>query len=248
MAGHSKWANIKRRKGAQDAKRGQVFTKLVREITAAARMGGSDPDGNPRLRLAIDKARGQSMPKDNIQRAIAKGAGEIDGANYEEFKMEGYGPGGVAVMIQVLTDNRNRTASEVRHAFSKNDGNLGTSGCVSYMFHQKGVFLVDAEGTDEDAVMEAALEGGAEDVTEEDGVWEIQSEPADYDSVAAQLVESGLKVRSQELTYVPETRSDVTGKVAERVLRLVETLEELDDVQDVFHNAEISEEELERLA
>jgi len=248
MAGHSKWANIKRRKGAQDAKRGKVFTKLVREITAAARMGGSDPDGNPRLRLAIDKARAQSMPKDNIQRAIAKGAGELDGANYEEFSMEGYGPGGVAVMIKVLTDNRNRTASEVRHAFAKNDGNLGTSGCVSYMFHHKGVFLVDAEGTDEDTVMEAALEGGAEDVTEDDGVWEVLSEPADYDSVAAQLTQEGLTLLSQELTWVPETRSDVTGRVAERVLRLVETLEDLDDVQDVFHNAEISEEELERLS
>ncbi len=200
MAGHSKWANIKRRKGAQDALRGKLFTKLIREITTASRMGGPDPDANPRLRTAVDKARSNSMPRDNIKRAILKGAGATEGADYEEIRFEGYGPGGVAVIVECLTDNRNRTTGDVRHAFTKHSGNLGTTGCVGYMFNKKGIIRVLAEGVDEDELMMAALDAGAEDVTLEDDVFEIVTEQADHDGCLAAVQEASFEVEESELT------------------------------------------------
>ena len=247
MAGHSKWANIKRRKGAQDAARGKLFTKLIREITVAAQMGGGDLDANARLRLAVDKARSNSMPKDNIARAIAKGSGELDTANYEELTMEGYGVGGVAVLLEILTDNRNRTASEVRHAFSSNNGNLGTNGCVGYMFHCKGVILVVGDEVDEDELMLTALDLGAEDVSKEEEGWEVLTEQDTFETVRNGLQEIGLTLESAELTFVPDNTQAIEGAQADQLMRMVETLEDCDDVQGVHHNADISNEELARI-
>ena len=247
MAGHSKWANIKRRKGAQDAIRGKLFTKLIKEIMVAARMGGGDLDANPRLRLAVDKAKANSMPRDNIKRAIDKATGNVDTASYEELIMEGYGPGGVAVMLEILTDNRNRTASEVRFAFTKGNGNLGTTGCVSYMFHRKGILLVPCESTDEDSVMMTALEAGAEDISEDDDTWEIVSGPDEFMTVKDALTEAGIQTTSAELRYLPDLNVDLVGKEAEQFMRLIDLLEDCDDVQEVHHNADISAEELARL-
>ena len=247
MAGHSKWANIKRRKGAQDAKRGKLFTKLIKEITVAARMGGGDPDANPRLRLAVDKARSNSMPRDNIKRAIAKGAGDVDTTQYQELTYEGYGPGGVAILVQTLTDNVNRTVSDVRHAFGKGNGNLGNSGCVAYMFQRRGVITGDAEGVDEDELMEAALEAGADDVELEDGGWEVVSEVGDFAGVRDGLAAAGFSSASAELTYIPDNRVDISGVQVDQFMRLIDLLEDLDDVQEVHHNAEISDADLARL-
>ena len=247
MAGHSKWANIKRRKGAQDAARGKLFTKLIREITVAAQMGGGDLDAHARLRLAVDKARSNSMPKDNIARAIAKGSGQLDTTNYEELTMEGYGTGGVAVLLEILTDNRNRTASEVRHAFSSCNGNLGTNGCVGYMFHRKGVILVVGEEVDEDELMLTALDLGAEDVSQESEGWEVLTDQESFETVRNGLQVMGLELESAELTFVPDNTQAIDGAQAELFLRMVETLEECDDVQGVHHNAEISDEELARI-
>jgi len=247
MAGHSKWANIKRRKGAQDSARGKRFTKLIREITVAARMGGGDMDANARLRLAVDKARSQSMPKDNIARAISKGTGDIDTDNWEELTMEGYGVGGVAVLLEILTDNRNRTTSEVRHAFTKGNGNLGTNGCVAFMFHRKGVLLVSGEDIDEDELMMSALDLDAEDVSQEEDGWEILTEPESFESVRDGLQTAGFHLESAELTFVPDNTQEVEGAQADTFIRMVETLEECDDVQAVHHNAEISAEELARI-
>jgi YebC/PmpR family DNA-binding regulatory protein len=247
MAGHSKWANIKRRKGAQDAIRGKLFTKLIREITVAAQLGGGELEANARLRLAVDKARSNSMPKDNIARAIAKGCGELDMANYEELTMEGYGTGGVAVLLEILTDNRNRTASEVRHAFTSYSGNLGTNGCVGYMFHRKGVILVGGEDVDEDQLMLTALDLGAEDVSEEDEGWEILTAPDTFETIRNGLQQIGLAVESAELTFVPDNTQVIEGDQAELFIRMVETLEECDDVQGVHHNADISAEEFARI-
>ena len=200
MAGHSKWANIQHRKGAQDKKRGKLFTKLIREITVAAKLGGGDPDANPRLRLAIDKAKAQSMPKDNIERAVKRGAGELDGNDYQEIRYEGYGPGGTAVMVDCLTDNRNRTVAEIRHAFSKFGGNLGADGSVNYLFNHVGQ-LVYPPGSDEDAVMEGAIEAGAEDViVDDDGSIEVLTEPGDFESVRDAMLAAGLEPASAELT------------------------------------------------
>lgn len=242
MAGHSKWANIQHRKKAQDAKRGKVFTRLIREITTAARMGGGDPDANPRLRLAIDKGLAANMPKDNIERAIKRGTGELEGVNFEDVRYEGYGPGGVAVMVDTYTDNRNRTVAEVRHAFSKAGGNLGTDGSVAYMFHQWGV-LSYAPGTDEDAVMDAALEAGAEDVvSEDDGSVEVLTTVEDYMSVRQAMVDAGLEPEHDEVTMRAENLSPLDVSGAEKLLRLVDALEELDDVQDVHTNADIPDE------
>jgi YebC/PmpR family DNA-binding regulatory protein len=247
MAGHSKWANIKRRKGAQDAIRGKLFTKLIKEIMVAAKMGGGDLDANPRLRLAVDKAKANSMPRDNIKRAIDKATGNVDTANYEELIMEGYGPGGVAVMLEILTDNRNRTASEVRFAFTKGNGNLGTSGCVSYMFNRKGVLLVPCDTADEDSVMMTALEAGAEDISEDEGTWEILSGIDEFMAVKDALSEAGIEPSSAELRYLPDLNVDLAGPEAEQFLRLMELLEDCDDVQEVHHNADISAGELARL-
>jgi YebC/PmpR family DNA-binding regulatory protein len=241
MAGHSKWANIQHRKNAQDAKRGKLFTKLIREITVAARQGGSDPETNPRLRLAIDKALGANMTRDTIERAAKRGAGETDGAAMEEIRYEGYGPGGAAILVDCMTDNRNRTVAEVRHAFSKMGGNLGTDGSVAYLFQNKGVIRF-APGLDDETVMEAALEGGAEDVqVEDDGAIEVITEPDTYQGVRQALLDRGLEPESSEVTWRPETLSPLDAETAESVLKLLEMLDDLDDVQNVFTNADFPE-------
>ena len=247
MAGHSKWANIQHRKGAQDKKRGKLFTKLIREITVAARMGGGDPGSNPRLRLAVDKALAGNMPKDTIDRAIKRGSGAMDGENYEELRYEGYGPGGTAVIVDCMTDNRNRTASEVRHAFTKAGGNLGTDGSVSYMFKKQGL-LAYPPGSDEDAVMEAALEAGAEDVIgNDDGSVDVITEPEEFAAVKEAMVAAGFVAAHAEVTFNASTSAVLGQDDAEKLLRLVDTLEDLDDVQNVYSNAEISDEILEAL-
>lgn len=241
MAGHSKWANIKHRKAAQDKQRGKVWTKLIREVTVAAREGGGDPGANPRLRLAMDKAFGANMPKDTVDRAIKRGAGTDDLENYEEIRYEGYGPGGVAVMVDCMTDNRNRTASDVRHAFSKQGGNLGTDGSVAYLFTKQGVISFQP-GTDEDQVMEAALEAGAEDVLiNEDGSLDVITAPEEFAAVCAGLQAAGLDTAVSEVSYNASTQVELVRETAERLLRLVDALEDLDDVQAVYHNADIAD-------
>jgi len=241
MSGHSKWANIKRRKGAQDAKRGQVFTKIIREITVAARIGGADPDSNPRLRSALDKARAASMPRDNIQRAVAKGVGAASGENYEEVVFEGYGTGGVAIIVECLTDNRNRTTGDIRFAFTKYGGNLGTTGCVGYMFSRKGIIRVPAEGVSEDDLMMAALDAGAEDVTDEGDLFEVTTAMTDLYACAKAIQDAGFTTSQAELTYIPGTMAAVSGKQAQTIMKLVDVLEEHDDVQNVYTNAEFDE-------
>lgn len=247
MAGHSKWANIQHRKGAQDKKRGKLFTKLIREITVAAKMGGSDLDANPRLRLAVDKAKAQSMPKDNIERAIKRGAGETDGADYQEIRYEGYGPGGTAVMVDCLTDNRNRTVAEVRHAFTKFGGNLGADGSVNYLFDQVGQLMI-SPGVDEEKVMEAAIEAGAEDVVvDPDGSIEVLTDPGDYEDVVKKMRKAGHKPESAELTMRAATSSTLDADTASSMVKMLEMLEDLDDVQSVYSNADISDEVLAEL-
>jgi YebC/PmpR family DNA-binding regulatory protein len=247
MAGHSKWANIKHKKAANDKKRGKIWTKLIREITVAARMGGGDIDANPRLRLAVDKGLAANMPKDTIERAIKRGAGGTEGENYDEIRYEGYGPGGTAVMVDCMTDNRNRTASEVRHAFSKLGGNLGTDGSVAYLFNKQGVISY-AEGKDEDAIMEAALEAGAEDVvTNDDGSIDVMTSPDDFSDVKQAMIATGLEPDNAEVTYNASTSAELDEKDAEKLLRMVDMLEDLDDVQDVYTNADIADEILESI-
>jgi len=239
MAGHSKWANIQHRKKAQDAKRGKIFTRLIREISVAAREGGGDPDSNPRLRLAIDKANGSNVPKDNIERAIKKATGDLEGASYEELRYEGYAPGGVAVMVDCLTDNRNRTVSEVRHAFNKHGGNLGTDGSVAFQFEKKGV-ITFAPGTGEDKVMEAALEAGAEDiVTDEDGSIEVLTEPEEFEAVRDGIRNAGLEFEEAEVTERPNNLIEVDVETGRKVLNFLDVLEDLDDTQNVWSNADI---------
>jgi YebC/PmpR family DNA-binding regulatory protein len=247
MAGHSKWANIKHKKAVQDKKRGKVWTKLIREITVAARAGGGDADANPRLRLAVDKALTANMPKDTVERAIKRGSGDLENDSYEELRYEGYGPGGTAVIVECMTDNRNRTASEVRYAFSKCGGNLGTDGSVSYLFKALGV-LSYAPGASEDALMEAALEAGADDVvTGEDGSVEVLAPPEGFAAVKSAMEAAGLVPESAEITLRSETLADLDAEAAEKVLRLIDLLEDLDDVQEVYTNAEISDEVLEAI-
>jgi YebC/PmpR family DNA-binding regulatory protein len=237
MSGHSKWANIKHRKAAADAKKGKVFTRLIKEITVAARLGGGDPDANPRLRLAMDKAREANMTKDSVQNAIKRGAGQLDGVSYEEARYEGYGPGGAAVLVDCLTDNRTRTVAEVRHAFTKNGGNLGSDGSVSYLFHHVGQFVF-APGTSEDRVMEAALDAGAEDVVKhDDGSIELTCAPADFHAVKAALESAGLKAELAEVTMKPTAESALPRDESARLQRLLEALENLDDVQNVYTTA-----------
>ncbi len=241
MAGHSKWANIKHRKAAQDAKRGKIFTKLIREITVAAK-GGPDPADNPRLRAAVDKALQHNMKKDTIDKAIARGAGTDGQDNYEELTYEGYGAGGVAVYVEAMTDNRNRTVAEVRHAFSKHGGNLGTDGSVAYLFSKKGVISF-APGADEDRIMEVALEAGAEDViTNDDGSVEVQTLPEDFEAVREALKAAGLAFEEAEVTMVPSTTVELDVDTARAVLKMIDMLEDLDDVQNVYTNADIPEE------
>jgi YebC/PmpR family DNA-binding regulatory protein len=236
VAGHSKWANIKHRKGRQDAKRGKLFAKLIKSIESAARTGGPDVDSNPTLATAIQKAKDNSVPKDNIERAVARGAGDVDGVVYIEAFYEGYAAGGVALYVQILTDNRNRAASDVRSAFSKNGGNLGEPGSVGYLFEQKGYILASG---DEDTVMMAALEGGAEDIAGEDGQWEVICAPGDLQNVRAGLEASGVQIESGDITYLPSTSIGLDESTAPKVLRLVDALEDLDDVQAVFANFDI---------
>lgn len=245
MAGHSKWANIKHRKAAQDKKRGKIYTKLIREITVAARSGGGgDPSANPRLRLAMDKALGANMNKDTIERAIKRGTGEGDDTSYEEVRYEGYGPGGTAVMVDCMTDNRKRTVSEVRHAFSKAGGNLGTDGSVAYMFNRMGMLTYPA-GSDEDAIMEAALEAGADDVvTNDDGSIEVSTAFEDFMTVKDAMEAAGHKPEHAEIIEKPTTETVVNGEDAEKIMRLIDTLEELDDVQEVHTNADFSDDVL----
>jgi YebC/PmpR family DNA-binding regulatory protein len=248
MAGHSKWANIQHRKGAQDKKRGKLFTKLIREITVAARMGGGEIDSNSRLRLAVDKARAQSLPKDKIERAIKRGSGDNEGDEYEEIRYEGYAGGGVAVMVDALTDNRNRTVADVRHAFSKHGGNLGADGSVGYLFKRVGV-LSYPSGSDEDRVMEQALEAGAEDVViHEDTSIDVLTDPDEFDAVSAAMEAAGLLPEEAEVTMRAATQVSLGEEDAAAMLRLLEALEDLDDVQQVYSNADIAEELLVRLA
>jgi YebC/PmpR family DNA-binding regulatory protein len=241
MAGHSKWANIKHRKAAADAKKGKVFTRLIKEITVAARLGGGDPDTNPRLRLMLDKAREANMTKDSVTRAIQRGTGELEGVSYEEARYEGYGPGGAAVMVDCLTDNRTRTIAEVRHAFSKNGGNIGADGSVAFQFKHCGQ-LVFAPGASEDKVMEAALEAGAEDViANDDGSIEVISAPADFDKVRAGLEKAGLKAEAAEVTMKALNETALAGAEAEKMRALLDALDELDDVQGVYTTASLPE-------
>lgn len=241
MAGHSKWANIKHKKAAADAKKGKIFTRLIKEITVAAKLGGGDAGSNPRLRMAIDKALGENMPKDNIERAIKRGTGDLEGVNYEEIRYEGYGLGGAAVMVDCLTDNKTRTVADVRHAFSKHGGNLGTDGSVAFLFQHCGQ-LVFAPGTDEDALMEAALEAGGEDVvSNEDGSVEVITSPPDFETVKNALIAAGFKPEFAEVTMKPTTENVLTGDDAVRMQKLLDALESLDDVQDVYTTAIIEE-------
>ncbi len=246
MSGHSKWSTIKRKKGANDAARGKLFTKLIREITIAAKTGG-DPEANPRLRTAVDKAKANSMPKDNIDRAIKKGTGELDGAQYEEYTYEGYGPGGVAILVHCLTDNKNRTTAEVRHSFSKYGGNLGEAGCVSYLFDRRGVFTFSADEISEEEIMEKAIDAGAEDIKDEEGDWVIYTDPADFNTVKENLEKTDLVDPDAEITMVPQNTLKLDAKAASSVLKLVDMLEESDDVQNVYTNFDIPEDVLEQL-
>ena len=247
MAGHSKWANIQHRKGAQDKKRGKLFTKLIREVTVAARTSGGDPDANPRLRLAIDKAKAQSMPKDNIERAIKRGSGEVDGSDYEEILYEGYGPGGVAVMVDCLTDNRNRTVADVRHAFTKFGGNLGADGSVAYLFNKVGL-LSYSTGVDEDNLMEDAIDAGAEDViSNDDGSIDVLTEPSDFETLKVQLESIGLVPELAEVTMRASVSATLGEDEASSMTKFMEMLEDLDDVQNVYSNAEIPDEILANL-
>ncbi len=245
MSGHSKWAQIKRKKAKNDQQRGKLFSKLIREVTTAARVGGGDPKGNMRLKAALEEAKAVNMPADTLKRAIQKGTGELPGETYEEVTYEGYGPGGVALMVKVLTDNKNRTAPAIRHAFSKFGGNLGEVGSVSWMFERKGLIQVDAARVDEDELLGLALEAGAADLRRADGVFEISTAPADLEAVRRVLDGKGVPMQSAEITYVPQSTIRLEGKEAQQVLRLVEALDELDDVQHVYANFDIPDEVLE---
>jgi YebC/PmpR family DNA-binding regulatory protein len=247
MAGHSKWANIQHRKGAQDKKRGKLFTKLIREITVAARVGGGDIAANPRLRLAVDKAKAQSMPKDNIDRAIKRGSGDLDGVNYVEIRYEGYGPGGAAVMVDCMTDNKNRAVAEVRHAFSKFGGNLGADGSVSYIFNHVGLLQYPA-GSDEEALMDAAIEAGAEDVVvDDDKSIEVLTDPTDFERVRDAMKASGYPPQHAEQTMRAANSTDLELQAASSMIKMLEMLEDLDDVQNVYSNADIADDVLAQL-
>ena len=247
MSGHSKWATIKHKKGALDAKRGKIFTRLIKEITIAARAGG-DPDGNPRLRTAILAAKAENMPADNIKRAIQRGTGEIEGATYEEITFEGYGPGGVAILVEVLTDNRNRAVSEIRHCFSKNGGNLGESGSVRFMFSKKGVIAVEKSAATEEQLMNIVLEHGGEDLSDQGDTWEILTEPAAFEAVVEGLKAAGIPTVMSEVTMVASTYTRLEGSAAAQMIRLLEALEESDDVQNVYSNFDMDAAQMEQAA
>ena len=241
MSGHSKWSSIKHKKAASDAKRGKIFTKLIKEITVAARLGGGDLNANPRLRGAIQAAKSENMPKDNIDRAIKKGTGGLEGVNYEESIYEGYGPGGAAVLVDSLTDNKNRAVSEIRHIFAKNGGNLGENGCVAWMFDKKGYIVVERSATDEDTLMEVALEAGAEDVREDDSSFEVITAPEDFEAVIQAITTAGIATVEAEVTMLPQSTANLAGAEAEQMIRLMDMLEDCDDVQKVYTNADIPE-------
>jgi YebC/PmpR family DNA-binding regulatory protein len=242
MSGHSKWSSIKHKKAATDARRGKIFTKLIKEITVAARMGGGDQDANPRLRTAIQAAKSENMPKDNIERAIKKGTGELEGVNYEESIYEGYGPGGAAVLIESLTDNKNRTVADIRHIFSKAGGSMGESGCVAWMFDKKGYIAVENKAVDEETLMEAALEAGAEDIREDDSNFEVITALEDFEAVKAAIDGAAIPYILAEVTMLPQSTTFLKGKEAEQMIKLMEALEDCDDVQKVYTNADIPEE------
>ncbi len=248
MAGHSKWAQIKHKKARVDAQRGKIFNKLIREITVAARMGGGDPEFNPRLRLAIERAKEHNMPWENIEKAIKRGTGELEGVKYESVTYEGYAPGGVALLIKALTDNKNRTVSEVRHVLSKHGGNLAGAGSVMWQFQEKGVIYLEKEGFDEDEVLETAIEAGAEDVKVQADTYEVWTDPKEFYAVKQAFEEKGFKIVQAELTLIPQNTVPLDKKDAEKVLKLIEALEELDDVQAVYANFDVPEEVLQALA
>ena len=248
MSGHSKWSTIKHKKAAKDAKRGKLFSKLIKEVTVAAKMGGGDINANPRLRTAVNTARAASVPTDNIDRAIKKGTGEVEGVQYEEIQYEGYGPGGVAVMVSVMTDNRNRTVSELRHLFTKCGGSMGETGCVAWMFKKQGVLMVPKSAVDEERLMELVLEVGADDVEEQDDMFQVTTAPEVYDAVKEALDTAGIETESASVTMVAANTVSLEGASAEKTLKLLDELEDHDDVQDVASNFDISQEELERLS
>ena len=241
MSGHSKWSSIKHKKAATDAKRGKVFTKVIKEITVAARMGGGDIETNPRLRSAVQAAKAENMPKDNIERAIKKGTGELEGVSYEEIIYEGYGPGGAAVLVESLTDNKNRTVADIRSIFGKNGGNLGENGCVAWMFDKKGYIVVESSAVDEDTLMETALEAGAEDIREDDSNYEVITEPGDFEAIKEAIDTASISYIDAEVTMLPQNTANLAGKEAEQMVRLMEMLEDCDDVQKVYTNADIPE-------
>ncbi len=241
MSGHSKWSTIKRKKGAADAKRGKIFTKLIKEITVAARMGGGDPEANPRLRTAIAAAKSENMPKDNITRAIKKGTGELEGVNYEESTYEGYGPGGVAILLESLTDNKNRAVADIRHIFNKHGGNLGENGCVAWMFDKKGYINIEKSVTDEDSLMEVALEAGAEDVREDGDNFEVITAPEDFDAVKQAIEKASISYIEAEVTMLPQNTTSLKGKEAEQMIKLMDALDDCEDVQKIYTNADIPE-------
>ena len=245
MSGHSKWANIKHRKGAADARRGKVFTKLIKEITVAARMGGGDINANPRLRRAVDAAKTENMPKDNMDRAIKKGTGELEGVNYEESTYEGYGPGGAAVFVESLSDNKNRAVSEIRHCFSKCGGNLGSGGCVAWMFDTKGYLVIEKSAADEDRIMEVALEAGAEDVREDGGNFEVITALEDFEAVKEAIDAANIPYIDAEITKLPQNTTSLKGKEAQQMIRLMDMLDNCDDVQKVYTNADIPDDMVE---
>jgi len=248
MSGHSKWATTKRRKSAVDAKRGRIFTKLTKEITVAARFGGGAPDTNPRLRHAIAAAKSNNMPNENIERAIKRGTGELAGVQYEEISLEAYGPGGVALIIETLTDNRNRTLADVRHILSRTGGNLGERGCVSWMFEKKGLIVVDKDSSDEDEIFMIALEAGADDLKTENGTFDIYTDPETFEDVRNAIEEASINITLAEISMIPQTTVSVDGKNAQQVLQLLETLDEHDDIQNVYSNFDIPDEMLDAVA
>ena len=247
MSGHSKWSSIKHKKGAADAKRGKIFTKLIKEITVAARMGGGDPDGNPRLRSAIAAAKAENMPKENIERGIKKGTGELEGVSYEEANYEGYGPGGVAVLVDCLTDNKNRTVADLKHLFERYGGNLGEPGCVAWMFEQKGLMVFEKEKVDEEELFDLALEAGAEDVREEETEFEVITDPSDLESVKQAIDDAGLSYTLAEVTMLPKNTVKVEGKKAQQTMNLMQSIEDHDDVSHVYANFDIPDDVMEAL-
>ena len=247
MSGHSKWSSIKHKKGAADAKRGKIFTKLIKEITVAARMGGGDPDGNPRLLSAIAAAKAENMPKENIERGIKKGTGELEGVSYEEANYEGYGPGGVAVLLDCLTDNKNRTVADVKHLFERHGGNLGEPGCVAWMFEQKGLIVFEKDKIDEEELFDLALEAGAEDVNDEETEFEVITQPSDFEPVKKAIDDAGLSYTLAEVTMIPKNTVKVEGKKAQQTLNLMQSFEDHDDVSHVYANFDISDDVMEAL-